>query len=104
MSVSFAGSVFVFSDKFVNSTNAPKSYFVMMSLTVTIALLTVSGRYIRYQAIKSKPILWGAIIICFLQACYGLFQFIGWLPSNHSSFVVTGSFDNPNLLFFRQLD
>ncbi|WP_157666449.1 O-antigen ligase family protein [Alkalitalea saponilacus] len=40
-------------------------------------------------------IFWGVSLICFLQACYGLVQLLGWLPSNHISFPITGSFDNP---------
>ena len=39
--------------------------------------------------------LWGIYTVCFWQACSGLFQLVGWFPSNHSKFAITGSFDNP---------
>jgi len=67
----------------------------MLSLLIVTAFITISRKRINFSVIKSKTILWGINIICFLQACFGLFQFVGWLPSNHSKFTITGSFDNP---------
>ncbi|WP_320167764.1 O-antigen ligase family protein [Mangrovibacterium marinum] len=48
-----------------------------------------------FRVINCKTILWRINIICFLQACYGLCQYIGWFLSNHSKFAIAGSFDNP---------
>ncbi len=91
----FLGSVFLTSEKFVDTTNTPKFYFVVIFLLVTIAFIAIGQKRIFFCANKSKTILWGISIICFFQACYGLFQFVGWFPSNHSKFAITGSFDNP---------
>lgn len=44
----FTGSVFLTSGKFVNETNAPRFYFVVLSLLITIAFGVESGGYI-YQ-------------------------------------------------------
>ncbi|MGV8090420.1 MAG: O-antigen ligase family protein [Mangrovibacterium sp.] len=91
----FTGSVFLTSGRFVNATNVPKFYFVVLSLLLTTAFTAVSQKRLNFSAIKNKTILWGVSIVCFVQACYGLWQFVGWFPSNHSKFAITGSFDNP---------
>jgi O-antigen polymerase len=91
----FTGSVFITSGKFVNATNTPKFYFVVATLLVVAAITAIHKNQISLGVFSSRTILWGINIICFLQACYGLIQFVGWLPSNHSKFAITGSFDNP---------
>lgn len=91
----FAGSLFLTSGRFVNETNAPKLYYVVSTLLVIAAFSVISQNRLNFCAIKSKTILWGINIICFLQTCYGLFQFVDWHPSHHSKFAITGSFDNP---------
>jgi O-antigen ligase len=89
------GSVFLTSGRFVNETNTPKYYFVVISLLVMAAFIAISQNHLNFCTIRSKTIYWGIIVICFLQACYGLSQFLGWFPSNHSRYTVAGSFDNP---------
>jgi len=91
----FAGSVFITSGKFVNTTNTPKFYFVFACILLITALVAISRKSINFQTIRSKTILWGISVICFLQAGYALVQFVGWFQSNHSKFAITGSFDNP---------
>lgn len=91
----FTGNVFITSGKFVNATNTPKYCFVVATLLVATAITAIHKKKITFGVLSSKAILWGISIICFLQASYGLFQFVGWLPSNHSKFAITGSFDNP---------
>ncbi len=91
----FSGSVFLTSRKFVNVTNTPKYFFEVVLFLFVVAIVTISKRDTNFFAINKKSILWGINIICFSQACYGLFQFANWLSSNHSKFVITGSFDNP---------
>ncbi len=90
----FAGSVFLSSDNFVSQTNTPKFYFVVVSLLVTTILLA-GINYVNPKVIKSKTIHWSIYVVCSLQACYGICQFMDWLPSSHSGFAITGSFDNP---------
>lgn len=91
----FTGSVFFTSGKFVNATNTPKFYFCVAALVVTAMFIVISRKQLYFGKITGKTMLWSLSIICFLQACYGLLQFMDWLPSNHSKFVITGSFDNP---------
>lgn len=91
----FAGSVFITSGKFVNETNSSKFYFVLVCLLIASIFVAISQKRLTIFAIKSKPIFWSVSFTCFMLACYGLFQYVGWFPSNHSKFVITGSFDNP---------
>ncbi len=91
----FLGSVFLTSEKFVDATDSPKYNFIVVVLSFIVAFIAISQKRITFYVIKNKAILWGLSIIYFLQACFGLFQFAGWFPSNHSKFATTGSFDNP---------
>ena len=92
----FAGSVFLTSGKFVDATNASKAYFVLVFLFAMVITLMVRPKLINTTGFfDNKTLSSGIFMICFVQACYGLCQFIGWLPSNHTKFTVTGSFDNP---------
>lgn len=92
----FAGSVFLTSGRFVDATNTPKDYFVVVFLFTLIITLMVRSKQIKLTGIyDNKTVFSGIFIVCFAQACYGLCQFVGWLPSNHLKFVITGSFDNP---------
>lgn len=95
LSLIFLGSVFLTSGKFVNAENTPKFYFVAICLLVASVFIAISRKSLNICAIKSKTILWGIYIVCFAEASYGLFQLVGWFPSNNSKFAVTGSFDNP---------
>lgn len=91
----FAGSVFFTSGKFVNPTNTPKFYFVIATLLGAVAITAIHKKKITFGVLSNNIILWGVSIICFIQTCYGLFQFVNWLPSNNAKFAITGSFDNP---------
>ncbi len=91
----FLGGVFITSGKFVNTTNTPKLYFVIATFLVVVAITAKHTRKINLGFLSSKATFWGISIICFMQACYGLCQLAGWLPSNHAKFAITGSFDNP---------
>ena len=91
----FTGSVFTTSSRFVNTTNTPKFYFVIVFLLCSIILLAFKTRRINLNFLFHKKILWGGYLVCIIQSCYGISQFLGWFPSNNSKFVITGSFDNP---------
>lgn len=95
--MTFLGSVFLTSEKFVNAINSPKNYFVLLIILILIPFATLGGasNLITFQGIRSRILLWGISTVCFLQAVYGFIQFQGWLPTNHSQFDITGSFDNP---------
>lgn len=91
----FAGSVFLTSGKFINETNTLKYYFVIVSFFISMGVFAGIGKIIHFASVKSNTMYSGIFMICFLQAVYGLFQFLGWIPSNHAEFSITGSFDNP---------
>ncbi len=94
--VPFAGSVFITSGKFVDATNTPKVYFVLVFLLAMVITLMVRPKQFKLTGVfDNKALFSGIFMVCFVQAFYGLFQFVGWLPSNHSEFAITGSFDNP---------
>jgi len=79
----------------VNATNTPKFYFAFAFLLAVVAWVAITQKSLRFRAIENPTIIWGIYTVCFMQACYGIFQFESWLPSNHSKFAITGSFDNP---------
>ncbi len=59
----------------------------------SIVLLYLIFRQINVQ--KNAHLFFAVItIVCFIQAVYGLIQWIGWMPARQG-FKVTGSFDNP---------
>ncbi len=93
--ITFLGSVFLTSGKFVDATNTPKFYFSLASVLILIIINAGSRKPINIGTFTGKTAQWGIYTVCFFQACYGLFQFAGWLPSSHSGFAITGSFDNP---------
>ncbi|WP_159517828.1 O-antigen ligase family protein [Sunxiuqinia indica] len=91
----FTGSVFLTSGKFVNTTNSPKFYFSILALLAAVILFAGVGRQLKLNSLNSQFTLELVYAVCLLQVIYGLVQFVGWVPSNHSYFALTGSFDNP---------
>jgi O-antigen ligase len=94
-SIFFLGSVFITSEKFVDSSNSPKFYFTIIFLLAVISSIAIIKKQITFETIISNRILWCISGIFILQATYGICQHIGWFPSNHLNFTLTGSFDNP---------
>lgn len=93
----FLGSVFITSEKFINTINSPKFYFTIIALLILLVTLLIKSNYFTnvLQFGNSAILLRGLYIVCVLQSLYGILQFIGKCSSNHSSFNVTGSFENP---------
>jgi hypothetical protein len=83
----FAGSVFLTSGKFINETNTLKYYFVIVSFFISMGVFAGIGKIIHFASVKSNTMYSGIFMICFLQAVYGLFQFLGWIPSNHAEWL-----------------
>lgn len=90
-----AGSVFFTSGKFVNETNSIKYYFVVVGLLVTTGIVACIAKQISFISLKDTTLYWGIILVCFLQAAYGMFQYFGLVSSKNAAFEITGSFDNP---------
>lgn len=93
----FLGSVFFTSGNFVDTENAPKFYFTVLSLLVgaIIFLLRNVNLNIEVRKLSSLSMQKGLFFIGVLQGIYGILQYLGKYPSNHNAFVITGSFDNP---------
>lgn len=45
--------------------------------------------------INKSPLVWFVIGVGILQALIGVVQLVGWIPSNHPDFALTGTFSNP---------
>lgn len=93
----FLGSVFLTSEKFVDTETAIKFYFTVLVVLVGIIVLSVKHKNLRseVQKLTSLSVLKGLFFVGVLQAIYGILQYIGKYPSNHNAFAVTGSFENP---------
>ena len=93
----FLGSVFLTSEKFVNTENAVKFYITIFALFIVLILLLLRSSDLKFELkeITSFIVLKGFYIVGIIQSIYGILQFVGKYPSNHNSFAVTGSFDNP---------
>lgn len=93
----FLGSVFLTSEKFVNTENSIKFYFTLISVFIGVIFLLIksSNMTLEVQKITSTTVMKGLFIVGVFQSLYGILQYIGKYPSNHNSFAVTGSFDNP---------
>lgn len=88
------GSMFVYSHQFTDAYIVPKWCWVLFVILGMLVCATI-------LALQRKPVLddiaiWGSIIVfsCWLQAIYGILQYVGLFPSN-ATFRVTGSFENP---------
>jgi len=93
----FLGSVFLTSEKFVNTENAVKFYFTLFALFGGVIIFLFRNRNIKLSVyeITSFSVMKGLYAVGVFQSLYGVLQYIGKYPSNHNSFAVTGSFDNP---------
>lgn len=93
----FLGSVFITSEKFINTINSPKFYFTIVALLILLVVIFLKNNDFAtiFQFTNSFTLLRGIYIIGVFQSIYGILQFIGKCSSNHSSFNVTGSFENP---------
>lgn len=88
-------SIFCNSEKFVNTTNTLKLYFTITLLLFATITIAINQKRMCFGGNIKETTFWSIGIICSLQAFYGFFQLLGWASSNHSSFTLTGSFDNP---------
>lgn len=93
----FLGSVFLTSEKFVNTENAVKYYITVFALLIGIIIILFRSKNLKLEVrgITTLSVLKGLYIVGVFQSIYGILQYIGKYPSNHNYFIVTGSFDNP---------
>ncbi len=93
----FLGSVFLTSEKFVDTENTIKYYFTVIALFVWVTIIFLKSRNLKIAILQttSFSVLQGLYVVGIFQAIYVILQYIGIYSSNHSAFDVTGSFDNP---------
>jgi O-antigen polymerase len=93
----FLGSVFLTSEKFVDPQTTPKLFISTIGLFVLAIIMLLSKKQTSYGLIRYNIefIFKGFYIIGTIQAVYGITQYAGTFPSNHSIFPITGSFENP---------
>lgn len=95
----FLGSVFITSEKFVSPDITPKNYFVILFILLFTILKIFQNlkNSIKFKIVDNDvySIIRLLSLIVFLEACYGLFQFFGFITDNQYAFSITGSFDNP---------
>lgn len=93
----FLGSVFLTSENFINTENTVKFYISIFGFFIGIILILLQKGKLKFEITKitSLNVIKGLYIVGVFQSIYGLLQYVGKFPSNHSSFAITGSFDNP---------
>lgn len=90
------GTLFLYSNQFVDTQTAPKwycFYFGVPLITGLLCIFRLSKERIK-ELINNQLLLSVILVCCFVQALYGIGQFAGWFQSSNG-FRVTGSFDNP---------
>lgn len=93
------GTLFLSSAYFVDGQLMPKwlalgGGIVILSIYYSIKYLATSNQQIISHIFITKIASGIIVASTFLQALYGIFQYVNFLPSNNF-FQVTGSFDNP---------
>lgn len=93
----FLGSVFLTSNRFIDTENSAKFYFVIIVGFVGIIISCAKSKDIELQLTKLKEssVLIGLYAVVVMQAGFGVLQYAGIFSSNHYAFPVTGSFENP---------
>lgn len=91
------GGVFITSGLFKDIENAPKEFFIIISITFLLFFCFAShkGLYKLLITLQSNLLLHGIIIVCMLTSVHGFLQYFGLISSNHSAFPITGTFENP---------
>lgn len=91
------GGIFITSNLFLEVQNTPKVFFILisMSLLLVVCFILRGGINKFVESLKSRIFLNGVVVVCLLTTIHGLLQYVGVIPSNHSAFPITGTFDNP---------
>lgn len=93
------GGVFITSSLFKEIENAPKEYFIVISITLLLFFCFAShngnGLYKLLKSLQSDLLLHGIVVVCMLTSVHGFLQYFGLISSNHSAFPITGTFENP---------
>lgn len=95
--ISILGGVFFTSELFMDPMNDSKQYLLLITsiILLIICFTSKNGLCKLNRSLQSHGLFIGILVICFLSSFYGLLQYLGVITSNHDSFLVTGSFENP---------
>lgn len=92
-----SGSIFLNSRLFIEYENTPKEYFVLITTIVLMIGCLTSSKLLQLlkQVLLSNFLMSGLSFICLLTSLHGLLQFLEIIPSHHSAFLITGTYENP---------
>ncbi len=91
----FAGSIFVTSSKFVDTEIAPKIYITVLGLMIFVLFIVFTKNRKILTPLDKTKLLNYIFVITVIQSIYGILQYFSLFKSNHFSFPITGSFENP---------
>ena len=97
LSFILSGGVFITSGHFMNIENDAKSYFIAVTviLFLIVCSITRKGFLELGCELRSSGICIGFSAVCLILSVYGLLQYIGFIPSRHYVFPITGTYENP---------
>ena len=92
-----SGGVFITSERFMNIENDAKSYFIGVTvvLLLIVCSITRKGLFELGRTLRSSGICIGFSAVCLILSVYGLLQYVGFIPSRHYAFPITGTYENP---------
>ena len=97
LSLFLFGGVFITSKHFMNVENDAKAYFIGGLLILLLLVFSISRKGLsRFMtALRTTGVGIGFSIVCLILLTYGLIQYIGFIPSRHYAFPITGTYENP---------
>ncbi len=87
-------ALFAQSHSFTDSSIVPKWLIVLLIALGIWLYCSIRMLFVKTMKVNISLLGIGIVIVCLSQALYGLLQYFDLLPS-HSTYKVTGSFDNP---------
>ena len=93
--LTFAGSTFAVSSKFIDAEITPKFYITIAGVLLFLLFFVFKPEIFRSSTLKIPFILKGIFLTITVQSIYGILQKASIIESNHPFFALTGSFENP---------
>lgn len=97
MSLILFGGVFITSERFMNVENDAKAYLIVVGGFVIMMVCSIFKTGITHfsEALNSRSLYIGISVVCLYMSVHGLLQYVGLEASRHTSFRITGTFENP---------
>ena len=92
-----SGGVFITSERFMNIENDAKFYFIVITVILLLIVCSISrkGLFELSRALRSSGTCICFSAVCLIMSVYGLLQYVGFIPSGHYAFPITGTYENP---------